>query len=402
MRRGRLYLLLGLVLLVLVAAVAILLPRLLSGAESPVQEFTEPQALPTATPEPVNVVITTQRIARAEIVSEDVVTLVTISRDDPLAQLLITDIRDVIGKRSKFDLDPGIFLTPGMIVDSIEQLSASGSEAALQIPKGYVAVSIPISRLSSVSYGLRRGDQVNVIMTVQMVDLDTEFQSLLPSFASALIAPGPTLVTSSSDAVTGSATASISTDELVQILTAQVVAGGAVSPIGRLELNESIGQPFYIIPSEPQRPRMVSQTLIYNAIVLQLGDFKTVEQEEYERELAEIAAQPTPVPDQEDQAPVQAQPPEKPPLPDVITLIVSPQDAVTLNYAMMQNAILTLAMRSARDQDIIQTEAVTLQYLLNQYNIPVPSKLPFGLQPRIDMLSLPVPSNDAQTPVQEP
>ena len=57
-----------------------------------------------------------------------------------------------------------------MLVDSIEDLSRAGSDAALLIPKGMVAVSIPVSRLSSVSYGLATGDQVNVIATFPFVE----------------------------------------------------------------------------------------------------------------------------------------------------------------------------------------------------------------------------------------
>ena len=70
--------------------------------------------------------------------------------------------------------------------------------------------------------------------------------------------------------------------------------------------------------------------------------------------------------------------------PDVITLIVSPQDAVTLNYLMLAGANLNMVLRSAGDTDVQTTEAVTLQFILDQYQIPNPAKLPYGLEPRID------------------
>ena len=71
-------------------------------------------------------------------------------------------------------------------------------------------------------------------------------------------------------------------------------------------------------------------------------------------------------------------------MPDVITLIVSNQDAITLNYLMLAGANLNLVLRSAGDTELKNTEAVTLQFILDQYQIPNPAKLPYGMQPRMD------------------
>jgi hypothetical protein len=60
-----------------------------------------------------------------------------------------------------------------------------------------------------------------------------------------------------------------------------------------------------------------------------------------------------------------------------LTLIVSPQDALVLKWALETNASIDLVMRSAVDQDIYaQPEAVTLQYMLDRFQIAVPPKLP--------------------------
>lgn len=67
-----------------------------------------------------------------------------------------------------------------------------------------------------------------------------------------------------------------------------------------------------------------------------------------------------------------------------LSLVVTPQDAVTMNYLLFSGAQLTLVLRATDDNTRVQTEAVTLQYLLTQYNIPVPVKLPYSFQPRID------------------
>jgi pilus assembly protein CpaB len=85
----------------------------------------------------------------------------------------------------------------------------------------------------------------------------------------------------------------------------------------------------------------------------------------------------------------------------LITLIVNPQDAVTLNYLIYAGSQLTLALRPSGDDSRVQTEATTMDFLLKQYNIPVPVKLPFGLEPRVDDLLLPQLANDA-VPTPEP
>jgi pilus assembly protein CpaB len=68
----------------------------------------------------------------------------------------------------------------------------------------------------------------------------------------------------------------------------------------------------------------------------------------------------------------------------MVTLIVTPQDAVTLNYLMLSGAKLNIVLRSAGDPTRVDTEAVTLQFLMDQYRIPNPAKLPYGTEPRID------------------
>ncbi len=87
------------------------------------------------------------------------------------------------------------------------------------------------------------------------------------------------------------------------------------------------------------------------------------------------------------------------PAPDVITLIVAPQDAITLTYMVYTNAQMMMTLRNPLDNSRLATEAATLQFLLSQYNIPVPAKLPYALQPRIDSLAAPnLPNEGAPTP----
>jgi len=360
MRRGRIFFYLAFILILGLVAVFVVYQKFLAQPSTPVAE---------ATPVPVemvDVIVVAQRVPRGNMIEDAVLSVVQIPRDLAMQGMFINK-NEVIGRQARFDLEAGIPLTAGMLVDSAEQLSATGSNAALQVPRGMVAISIPITRLKAVSYALEPGDHVNVIVTLLINDLDQEFQSVLPNQAAAVFAPGP--VGAGDDAGT-------TPDSLVAVPG----PGGAV--VGRAELDPVLDQTFYLLPSEPRRPRMVSQSLLQDVVVLQLGTF------EVEVVVEEpVEGQEAPVEDEETPAP-------EPPKPDVITLIVTPQDAITLNYLMYTGAELNLALRASGDDSRVLTEAVTLPFLLNQYNIPVPSKLPYGVDPRVDDLVEPVLPNE--------
>ena len=119
---------------------------------------------------------------------------------------------------------------------------------------------------------------------------------------------------------------------------------------------------------------MVCQTILQNVVVMKLGDFSLTT-------TAATAAQPQPA--QTAQV-----------IPDIVTLIVSPQDAVTLSYMVYTKAQIMMTLRNPSDQSRLATEAATLQFLLSQYNIPVPAKLPYAMQPSISQLTAPSLPND--------
>jgi pilus assembly protein CpaB len=231
-----------------------------------------------------------------------------------------------------------------------------------------------------VAYSLQPGDRVDVISTVLFVDLDTEFQTASPNNTAGVVAPGPNvlLTTETDEAVS----ASIQTNTDLSNLTAQVATGGSVAPVGRAELDPVLQTPIYLVPSEgSQRPRMVSQMLMQNVTVLYVGEFPDPTAVETAQ------AVPTEEPVEGEEAP-----PEPEIIrPDLITLVVSPQEAVSLNYLIYSEAQLTLALRSNEDAqaEAVFTDAVTLNYLKDLYNIPLPSKLEFGLEPRVDVLVSP-------------
>lgn len=355
MRRGRIFIYLALIIILGLVLLYVVWQQYLQP-----QQIAEVPA-PTPVVDIVNVIVVAQRVPRGAAIDVSVLELVPIQRD-LFMQGMFTNVAEVEGRLAKFDLDPGIPLTSGMLVETADELSRTGSTAALNIPRGMVAVSIPIDRLSSISYAPRAGDHVNVIVTMLFADLDTDFQTLLPNNAGLLIAPG----------------AGEAEDTY---LTVQVEGGGeGGNVIGKGENIPGLGQSVYSVPSEVQRPRMVSQNLLQDVVVLQIGDFP-LEQEEAAAAAAEQQTEEGQEQEGETAAP-QITEPER------ITLIVTPQDAITLNYLIYSdlrgnNTKITLALRSGDDDTRVQTEAVTLQFLLDQYNIPVPVKLPYGQQPPV-------------------
>jgi pilus assembly protein CpaB len=213
------------------------------------------------------------------------------------------------------------------------------------------------------------------------VDLDQEWQTILPNVVAPVFAPALSFAPVDPE----NPEATIPSYNVP--VTAQVNPVSGLPYIGRTELwagidaTGQINTNAYTIPAEEQRPRLVSQTLIQDAIVLWVGEYPLTD----EQAVLNLEAQTDFAPQEAagDEAPVA----EEEVKPKVITLVVSPQDAVTLNYMILSKANLSLALRSAGDDQRINTESVTLQFIMQQYNIPLPSPLAYGMQPGITELS---------------
>lgn len=350
MQRGRLLILIGLLLFLATGAALFLILR---PAPPPADGTTVPVAEGTAVEAPAlkQIVIAIQPIPRGEAIRADAVGFLAWPASD-LPTNAITDQAEVIGKMARYDIGQGEPILSSLVSISPEEFSATGSEAALLIPREKVAMTIPMNRLSAVGYALREGDHVNVLVSLLFVDLEEVTQTITPSIASVF-----TNVTV--DPLTGSTSYSLQ----------------GIGVEGQVKFSEGEGGisiPFLIQPSEPQRPRLVVQQIVQDAVVLHVGDF--VEEE------APIAGPTaTPVPD------ATALPPTPIPPPDIITLIVSPQDALVLNYFLYSKARFTMVLRAANDPSRVVTDSVTLQYVLENptFRIAVPTQLQYGLQPAV-------------------
>jgi Flp pilus assembly protein CpaB len=400
MRRGRIFFYLA-VLIILVIIVILIFGQNFLPKFGQAQG---PKATPTAI-DTVDVVVVQGHISRGQKIDPAALGTVKYPRS-MFIDSMVTDINKVKDKLAKIDLERGFVLVNTMYVDSPEQLAGTGSNASLMVPKGMVAISIPITRLSAVSYAIQRGDHVNVIATMAFVDLDVDWQTVLPNRTMGVTAPG-----TSTSSLSGGTTAKAGSEGQSQlessgqtslsVTSSSIVAvpGGGGAVMGRIFDDPTLKSQLYLYPSEAQRPRLMSQTVLQNITVLNVGNF----------ELAVDTTTTAPVSQQTSaqqqtnaQTQAQTEQPVAPLPPDVITLIVSPQHAIALNYLVYSGAQLTLVLRSANDDTTEPTDAVTMEYLLKNYDIPVPLKLPYGAQPRVDEVVSPKLPNDNIKPTPAP
>ena len=365
MKRGRIFIYLALIIIIAVGGGTAYVLTHRAAANKP--SGTGAQATPQIAY--VDIITAGQNIPPGSAISDSMLSSMQIPASS-LKQGEFTNKADVINMYAKYTLSQGIPIIDAMISATPGNVNIPGSTWAPYIPQGLTAVSIPITRLSSAAYGIRDGDYVNIVVTMLLVDIDPTLQSILPDLSATVNTPG---VTS-----TG-----------VQSLTLQIASGGDAAKVGYTDTDPTLNQPLYLVPSEGQRPRMVTQTILQKVQVLHMGSFPLPGEAGNAQFSSETAATATPVPGQQTTAVVITNP-------DVVTLMVTPQDANTLVYLIYSGAKINLTLRNPNDQDkIVQTDAVTLEYLLTQYDIPVPAKLPYSSQPRVDTLTDPKLPNDA-------
>jgi pilus assembly protein CpaB len=349
MRSGRVLLIVGVVLLIAVLIGGFFVwQRTQQGPGVPASSGAagEGTPVPYVPPESKEVVVAAQDIPRGTLITLDsgAVTTASWPQDSMAAELAMTELDETNGRIARVDIVRGSPILEKMLSAEPGELGATGSDAALRIPTGRVAYALPVSRYSAVAWALQPGDHVDVIISLLMVDLDEEYQTLLPNDT---VCVSPT----EEDGCSG-------------------------GPMGRLETLPN-GWIVKTIPGEEQRPRLVTNLTVQNAEVLRVGDWMPDEEavpEGTTEEKTEEADQPTPA--------VSRSPEVRP-----LTLAVTPQDAMTLKYAQEIGANVDLVLRSVGDATTsFQTESVTLEYLFEHFAIEQPPKLPYGVTPPLDAL----------------
>ncbi|MGB5932443.1 MAG: Flp pilus assembly protein CpaB [Anaerolineae bacterium] len=152
LRRGRLLIILGLVLAVMTAGVAYYILQQGAGPAPEVEIRTKP------------VLIALQPIEeRADIPLEAVGTKEW--PEDSVPANALSNPADAVGKAAIVPILEGQIIRSDMLIDK-ERVLEEGSFAAFVIPEGKVAFAVPIDNIHSVAGAIQAGDFVDVLVTI--------------------------------------------------------------------------------------------------------------------------------------------------------------------------------------------------------------------------------------------
>ncbi|MCA1899799.1 MAG: hypothetical protein LDL50_03715 [Chloroflexi bacterium] len=334
------------------------------------RQYIAPPPAAEQAPSYVEVYITAQPIPQGGKITADLLTTMQLPPENVIEVMYTLGEEGALLERyAKYPLDQGVVLTTAMVSESSSAVSIPGPSWASLISPGMTAISIPTNRFSLSGYAINNGAHVNLIACFLFADVDPAFQTILPNKTATLTGTG------------------FMPESTIPIISLGVAAQD--SSQGRLELDPSLQQPYYLLPSEVQRPRLSCQMLLQDVVVMKVGNFS--------REAEATIDTPAVPPTDAEGNPVPAAPP------DIATLIVNPQDAITLTYLLnlqqtnpdnfaITQTRLTMTLRNPNDQSRQAPESATLQFLLSQYNIQVPAKLPYALQPPLYNLTSPLES----------
>lgn len=314
--------------------------------------------LPTITPIPfIPVVIAIQDIPRGLPIQPNAVDVLPIPEQSAPFQAF-SNPEDVIGKIARTDIFREQPVLANLLVEDLTSLATIGSDAAAVLPTNRVAVSLPMDRITSVAYAIQPGDRVDIMVSMLFIDVDTTFQSIEPNAFS---------LVSTTLTEEGGIELSLGASLRGEFSTRRIPQVG--------------DQPVVVQPSEAQRPRLTTQRTIQDALVIWTGDFPV------DGRIFRPAPTFTPTPDPDDppeeEDEEQEVPTPVPPRPDIVTLAVSPQDAVVLTWIVEAGLPITFALRSASATSLVQTDQVTLDYILNRFRIDIPDKFDYNIQPAI-------------------
>jgi Flp pilus assembly protein CpaB len=261
---------------------------------------------------------------------------------------VITNIEDAVGLYARRDIYQGETLTTDSLVRDPRQIALEEYGPSSLIPQGWVAMAVPMDRLSGVSYGLAPGDSIDVMLSFSLSAIDEEFQTLLNNSVTFYLESSA----SGAEGDEGPARPSIF----------------VIDPYGRFE-NLPTGDTAHIVPSETfQRPVPIA-VILQNARVIQVGAWTP----------REPAREPTPTPDPNAPTPTPSgiPPTPTPSAPNVLLVALPPQQQLFLKYALETTADIDFALRGVNDGQLYTVQNVDLNYLLQQFNIVVPPNYNF-------------------------
>lgn len=374
--RGRVLILLGAIILLVVVLVVVLM-RDDGGDKETVAQATEvggevtggEQGGGITAPDAgmralnmVEIVVAVQDLPRGIVIPPDGIGVVPWPQEAlPEAGNYFTaaELEDVIGQVARTEIFRGSPILARQVVPNLYEVARTGSDAAALMrafegDESRVAISVPLdpTGVGQVAYGIQAGDFVDVILSFLYIDVDPAFQTRMPNNVS--------LIT--------------------RLETGELSIGSPRQ--GRPEASTLSPEGVLLSPSESsQRPRLVTQRTVTGAWVLRVGYFPpggdiigatpTPQQIETLPPPGEGGQATTPLPTVTPFAPL------------IITLAVTPQDALVLTWAVDAQIPITLALRTAGDTTEVATDPVTLDYMIRTYNAQPPVALEYALEPPI-------------------
>lgn len=340
---------------------------------------------PTATPGLEDVVVAKVNIPIGTMLTDELLEVQRWPRTNIALQggYTYTDTMQLVGRITKVDISRGQSLLSPMLALNPTDIASFGSDLALYVPFGKVAVAFPVDRFNGAALAMRPGDLVDVMMTMRVVDIDPQFGTILPNnvervIQSALLNGQPFLFPPVKDG------------RLEFIPEINQVAAIYPSTLGIDGQDFTAGLPI---------PKRVTQLTIQQAEVLYVGTWQDPRILEQEQIAARAAAQPgedgsvpptpTPIPSRLET------------IPDVVILSMSSQDALALNWAMIRGVTLNLALRSPGDQTVFVTTSVSLPQIIDQGGLAIPDQSNFDLHPAVEDVLIPsLPPENPNEPTQ--
>jgi Flp pilus assembly protein CpaB len=329
---------------------------------------------PTATPVSryIDVVVSNRTLPVGTLIRPELLRLET--RPDSNIALqggyVFTDPQELIGRIVKTEIVEGQAILAPMLAVSTTDLAAFGSDLALYVDQGEVAVAFPINRYTGAAYAMRPGDMVDILMSLPIVALDPEFNTKLPNVTERVddlaLAEGRDFLFPAA------------LEGRLELIDQIELVGEVSGPLSTQEGSQST-----------QVQRRATQLTIQQATVLWVGTWRDPRELAQEAAAAAAAAElasassdipvptPTPIPERLDATP------------DVIILSMPAQDALALKWSLERGVDISLALRSPGDTTVFSTVTVSLPQMVEQGALRIPERGEYGIEPSMRDLEFP-------------
>lgn len=230
MRRGRLLILLGLILALGTAAVVFFLLQ---------------STAPTGEPEieRVEVVYAMQPIAEDSPVDLEGQLGIKKVPKEGLSESVVRNLEQTQGMLATVPIEQGDIIYTNMLQTPEEQMQKAKLGKLVQV--GYVAVAFPISELSSVSYGIQAGDHVDILITFSFIDIEQETQLREPVCPPICPVPG---------GLEGESQQAAGLEQLPRLATQLTVQNAEILGVGRWNYKEAAVQEQQAQSRDPDAP----------------------------------------------------------------------------------------------------------------------------------------------------